>query len=222
MDEQAIAVSAEEAARSRRLSLSTAFVSVATAFSRIAGLVREVISAKYFGTKGDINVFTAAFQIPNLIRTLVADAALSSAFVPVFSEMLVKGQRARAWRVASTLFWLMLLGLGALTALFMLAAPLVMAIFGYDGHQEQLAIVLSRILFPIVALFRMVAKAHTDDRPDKFGFAALALLWAFSIAPASALAAPPPWADIFKTAKTMTWLAALALLLVRTRRARAA
>jgi len=58
--------------------------------------------------------------VPNLIRALVADAALSSAFVPVFSELLVKGERKRAWRVASSLFWLMLLGLGALTALFVL------------------------------------------------------------------------------------------------------
>jgi putative peptidoglycan lipid II flippase len=152
VEEQAVTSGGGESAHSRRLALSTIIFSAATAVSRVVGLFREVIAAKYFGTKGDINVFTAAFQIPNLVRALVADAALSSAFVPVFSELLVKGQRARAWRVASTLFWLMLLGLGALTALFMLAAPLVMAIFGYHGHQEQLAIVLSRILFPIVAL----------------------------------------------------------------------
>ena len=54
------------------------------------------------------------------MRALVADAALSSAFVPVFSELLEKGERARAWRVASTIFWLFLLVLGGLTALFML------------------------------------------------------------------------------------------------------
>ena len=65
---------------------------------------------------GRINAFTVAFQIPNLIRALVADAALSSAFVPVFSDLLEKGERRRAWRVASSLFWLMLLGLTALTA----------------------------------------------------------------------------------------------------------
>ena len=75
------------------------------------GLVREIVAAYYFGAAGQINAFTVAFQIPNLVRALVADAALSSAFVPVFSELLEKGERARAWRVASTLFWLMLLGL---------------------------------------------------------------------------------------------------------------
>ena len=54
--------------------------------------------------RGPINAFTVAFQIPNLIRALVADAALSSAFVPVFSDLLEKGERRRAWRVASSLF----------------------------------------------------------------------------------------------------------------------
>ena len=68
--------------------------------------------AYYFGAAGKINAFTVAFQVPNLVRSLVADAALSSAFVPVFSELLEKGERKRAWRVASSLFWLMLLGLG--------------------------------------------------------------------------------------------------------------
>ena len=58
--------------------------------------------AYYFGVTGRINAFTVAFQIPNLVRALVADAALSSAFVPVFSELLEKGERKRAWRVAST------------------------------------------------------------------------------------------------------------------------
>ena len=143
--------SIETSAHGRKLALSTLFFAAATGISRVVGLAREVLAAYYFGTKGRINAFTVAFQVPNLVRALVADAALSSAFVPVFSELLVKGERKRAWRVASSLFWLMLLGLGALTALFMLVAPLVMSVFGLDGYQ-QLAITLSRILFPIVVL----------------------------------------------------------------------
>jgi putative peptidoglycan lipid II flippase len=143
--------SIETSAHGRKLALSTLFFAAATAISRVVGLAREVLAAYYFGTRGPINAFTVAFQVPNLIRALVADAALSSAFVPVFSELLVKGERKRAWRVASSLFWLMLLGLGALTALFTLAAPLVMSVFGLHGYQ-QLAITLSRILFPIVVL----------------------------------------------------------------------
>src|SRR5881397_2988624 len=136
----------------RRLARSTAIFSLATGLSRILGLVREVVAAYYFGASGKINAFTVAFQVPNLVRALVADAALSSAFVPVFSELLEKGERRRAWRVASSLFWLMLLGLGGLTALFIVIAPWVLKPFGDPGGDAALAVTLSRILFPIVAL----------------------------------------------------------------------
>jgi putative peptidoglycan lipid II flippase len=136
----------------RGLAAATAIFGLATAASRVLGLAREVVAATYFGATGPINAFTVAFQIPNLIRALVADAALSSAFVPVFSELLEKGERKRAWRVASTLFWLMLLGLSGLTALFVLVAPYVIDIFGNPGHDRALAVGLSRVLFPIVAL----------------------------------------------------------------------
>src|SRR5438876_12114995 len=130
----------------RRLARSTAIFSLATGLSRILGLVREVVASYYFGAAGKINAFTVAFQVPNLVRALVADAALQSAFVPVFTELLEKGDRKRAWRVASSLFWLMLLGLGALTAFFIVIAPLVIAPFGDPGGDRQLAIGLSRVL----------------------------------------------------------------------------
>jgi putative peptidoglycan lipid II flippase len=135
-----------------RLARSTAIFAVATGLSRVAGLVRESVSAYYFGSRGRINAFTVAFQLPNLVRALVADAALSGAFVPVFSELLEKGDRRRAWRVASTLFWLLLLGLGGLTALFILLAPYVLQLFGNPGGDVDLAVGLSRVLFPIVVL----------------------------------------------------------------------
>jgi putative peptidoglycan lipid II flippase len=138
------------AAEGRRLAVSTAIFAVATGLSRVLGLVREMVAGYYFGVRGPINNFTVAFQIPNLVRALVADAALSSAFVPVFSELLEKGERKRAWRVASSLFWLMLLGLTALTALFVLVAPFVLRPF--HPPNADLATGLSRVLFPIVAL----------------------------------------------------------------------
>src|SRR5881398_374521 len=135
-------------ARGRRLAWSTAVFSLATGISRIVGLLRESVVRYYFGTVGTINAFEVAFLVPNTIRALVADAALSSAFVPVFSELLEKGERKRAWRVASSLFWLMLLGLGGLTAIFIVVAPWVMRAFGYGS----LATGLARVLFPIVVL----------------------------------------------------------------------
>src|SRR5256886_9670921 len=136
----------------RRLARSTAIFSLATGLSRILGLGREVVASYYFGAAGKINAFTVAFQVPNLVRALVADAALQSAFVPVFTELLEKGERRRAWRVASSLFWLVLLVLSALTALFIVVAPWIIGLFGDPGGDRQLAIGLSRVLFPIVML----------------------------------------------------------------------
>src|ERR671932_655780 len=112
----------------------------------------ESVVRYYFGTVGSINAFEVAFLVPNTIRALVADAALSSAFVPVFSELLEKGDRKRAWRVASSLFWLMLLGLGALTALFIVLAPWAIRPFGDPGGDRALAVGLAHVLFPIVSL----------------------------------------------------------------------
>src|SRR6187431_2010920 len=132
---------AEERAHRRRLARSTAVFGAATGISRVLGLVREIIAAYTFGAAGKINAFTVAFQIPNLVRALVADTALSGAFVPVFSELLEKGERARAWRVASTIFWLILLIVGSITALFILAAPFLMP--HLTGGYDDLVVTLS-------------------------------------------------------------------------------
>ncbi|HVN61620.1 MAG TPA: murein biosynthesis integral membrane protein MurJ [Gaiellaceae bacterium] len=136
----------------RRLAWSTAMFSLATGLSRVLGLIREMVAAYFFGASGKINAFTVAFQIPNLLRSLVADQALGSAFVPVFSELLVKGERKRAWHVASSVFFLMALGLGAVTAFGIIFAPLIVKPFGNPGGDVQLAIGLTRVLFPVVFL----------------------------------------------------------------------
>jgi putative peptidoglycan lipid II flippase len=136
----------------RRLARSTAIFSLATGISRVLGLVREIVASYYFGAAGKINAFTVAFQVPNLFRALVADFALSPAFVPVFTELLEKGEKRRAWRIASSLFWLVLLILGGLTALCIVLAPWIIRPFGDPGGDFDLAVGLSRVLFPIVAL----------------------------------------------------------------------
>jgi putative peptidoglycan lipid II flippase len=137
----------------RRLARSGVVFSLATALSRLLGLAREIAQSTLFGVRGPVNAFEIAFLVPNTVRALVADAALSSAFVPVFSDLLERGERKRAWRVASSLFWLMLLGLGALTAIFMLISPWVMRAFGYGPDAYGgLAAGLARVLFPIVVV----------------------------------------------------------------------
>ncbi len=137
-----------------RLGRSTAFFSIATAFSRVAGLVREIVAASYFGISGAMSAFTIAFQIPNLVRSLFADAAIQAAFVPVFTEELEKGNRREAFRLASTLIYLVTLALGAITAIFVLAAPVIVPIFapGFSGEILDLTVTLSQILFPILIM----------------------------------------------------------------------
>ena len=105
-------LTAEPPDEGRGLARSGVIFAIATAVSRVIGLVREIAQAAIFGISGPVNAFEIAFLIPNTVRSLVADSALSAAFVPVFSDLLVKGERQRAWRVASSIFWLMLLGLG--------------------------------------------------------------------------------------------------------------
>ena len=142
----------QEGPQRRRLAVSTAIFAVATGLSRVLGLVRQIVVAYFFSAQGRINAFTVAYQLPNLVANLAASSALQSAFVPVFSDLIEKGDRRRAWRVASSLFWLMLLALTALTALLILVAPWVIGIFGNPGHDRSLAVGLSRVMFPLVAL----------------------------------------------------------------------
>ena len=82
---------------------NTAIFSIATGISRVAGLVREIIAASFFGTSGPASAYTIAFQVPNLVTNLFANAALSAAFVPVFTELLQKGRRKEALRAIETI-----------------------------------------------------------------------------------------------------------------------
>ncbi len=185
----------DERTHRRRLARSTAIFGAATAASRVLGLVREMIAAYLFGAGGRINAFTVAFQIPNLVRALVADTALSGAFVPVFSELLEKGERARAWRVASTIFWLVLLFTTGLTALFVLAAPLVVELFGNPGGDVDLAVGLSRLLFPIVTLLALSGiVVGVLNAYDQFTVPALTPV-AWNLVIIGGLALGVPWAD---------------------------
>src|SRR5687768_7911618 len=143
----------------RRLARNTAFFSFATGLSRLLGLAREVVAASLFGVTGVMSAFTIAFQVPNLVRALFADSALQGAFVPVFTELLEKGERKEAFRVASSLFFLILLVLTAVTALFVLFAEPLMSIFapGFDDNPalKELTVNLARLMFPIVVLLAL-------------------------------------------------------------------
>jgi putative peptidoglycan lipid II flippase len=175
-------VESQTTATRRRTGVNTAIFSVATGLSRVAGLVREVVAAGYFGTTGAASAFTLAFQIPNLIRALVADAALSSAFVPVFSDLLEHRRRREAFQLASALAGLILLVLGAVSLLFVLLAPAIIPLFAgsdFTPALTALCVGLSQVLFPIVVLLGLnglfvgILNAH-----DHFTIPAIApLVW---------------------------------------------
>ena len=144
------AMEEEVVERERRLGRSTAFFSIATGLSRVAGLVREIFAASYFGVGIQMSAFTIAFLVPNLVRSLFADAALQAAFVPVFTEQLERGRKIEAFRLASTLIFAATLVLGLITALFILLAPWFAP--GYSGAELDLTVSLSRVLFPILIM----------------------------------------------------------------------
>ena len=158
--------------RRRRLALSTVFFSIATGFSRVAGLVREIVAASYFGVSGAMSAFTIAFQVPNLIRALFADAALQGAFVPVFAELLEKDRKREAFKVASALLSLITVVLGSVTLVFILAAPAIMPLFapGFDDEPalRDLTAGLTQVMFPLVLLLALsgvtVGMLNTFDR----------------------------------------------------------
>jgi putative peptidoglycan lipid II flippase len=168
-----------------RIARSTAFFSIATAASRIAGLAREIVAASYYGVYGPMSAFTIAFQVPNLVRSLFADAALQPAFVPIFTEQLVKKNYREAFRLASTLLLLVTLVLGAITALFVLLAPLVMPLFapGFEGEILDLTVTLSQVLFPILILLGVSGVVvGILNSYDRFGaFAISPLFWNLTI-----------------------------------------
>jgi putative peptidoglycan lipid II flippase len=168
-----------------RIARSTAFFSIATAASRVAGLGREVVAAGFYGISGPMSAFTIAFQVPNLIRALFADAALQPAFVPVFTELLGKKQYKDAFRLASTLLLLVTMVLGAVTALFVLLAPVLMPIFapGFKGEILDLTVTLSQVLFPILVLLGVSGVVvGILNSYDRFGaFAISPLFWNLTI-----------------------------------------
>jgi putative peptidoglycan lipid II flippase len=168
-----------------RIARSTAFFSIATAASRIAGLAREILAAGYYGVSGPMSAFTIAFQVPNLVRSLFADAALQPAFIPIFTEQLEKKDYREAFRLASTLLLMVTLVLGAITAFFVLAAPALMPLFapGFKGEILDLTVALSRVLFPILIMLGLSGVVvGILNSYDRFGaFAIAPLFWNLTI-----------------------------------------
>jgi putative peptidoglycan lipid II flippase len=140
----------------RRLATAAAFLVLATMGSRVLGLIREIVMVTYLGLGPDMGAFTVANKVPNLLRTLLADTALSAAFIPVFSGLLEKKRRREAWQVAYTITVMATIILGVVTVVGMIFAPTVVKLvapgFSKDQSIIDLTVHLMRIQFPTVLI----------------------------------------------------------------------
>jgi putative peptidoglycan lipid II flippase len=169
------------ASSSRTVARSAGIVSLAVMSSRVLGLVREMVFAYFFGaSKGLANdAYVIAFRIPNLLRDLFAEGALSSAFVTVFSDYLVTKDEKEAFRLSNLVTNALIVILGVLVVLgIIFAEPVVRLIApGFEGNQEKfrLTVQLTRIMMPFILLVALAAQAMGIlNARDRFGVPAMA------------------------------------------------
>ncbi len=150
-------VAAEAPNVDRPTGRSTAIFAAWTGLSRVVGLAREILAAAMFGTQGNINAFVIAFNVPNVVRSLVADSALSAALIPIYTDLVQQGRKRDAQRLIGALIGLVTMILGAITLLAIVFAPVFMPWFalGLSPALQAECVHLSQIMFPIVLLLAL-------------------------------------------------------------------
>ena len=133
-------------------------VSLCTLLSRVLGLVRDIICASFFGTSLAWDAFVVAFKIPNLLRRLFGEGALSAAFIPVFTEYLETKDKKDAWELVNTTGTLLFIILGGLVILAEISFSVIPTVFSLNQKWE-LVLSLLMITFPYVLFICMVAFA---------------------------------------------------------------
>jgi putative peptidoglycan lipid II flippase len=144
-----------------RLARSAGIFGLATIASRVLGLVRDQVLAFYFGA-GDANdAFRVASRIPNLVRDLFAEGAMSAAFVPTFTGQLTTHGRERAWRLASSVINALLIVTGVVVVAGMIFAEPLVRLYASEFAEVpgklELTIYLTRIVFPFLTLVAVAA-----------------------------------------------------------------
>ena len=157
---------------------SAGVVSAAVFLSRISGLLREMIMAKLFGAGQDYDAFLLGFRIPNLTRDLFAEGALSSAFVPVFSRYLATKGKREAAELSNLVATALLLVVGAICVLGIVFSPqlvwLLASGFARVPGKFELAVKLTRVMFPFLLLVALAAQAMGIlNALNQFGIPAL-------------------------------------------------
>jgi putative peptidoglycan lipid II flippase len=156
----AVAPAAAAASRTEKLNTRAAgVVGLAVLVSRVLGLAREQIFAALFGGGRVMDAFTIAFRIPNLLRDLFAEGALSTAFVTVFARTATLENEAAAWRLANKIATLTAVTVSALTVLGVVFAPWLVALLapGFDPSKAALTVTLTRVMYPFILLVSLAA-----------------------------------------------------------------
>ena len=172
----------DDAARGRgaQVARSAGIVSLAVMASRVLGLAREMVFAYFFGASKSFatDAFVMAFRIPNLLRDLFAEGALSSAFVPVFSDYLVRKDEKQAFRLSNLVTNTLILILGTLVVLGIIFAPQLVSVFA-SGYKDtpgkyELTVYLTRIMMPFILLVALAAQSMGIlNARGRFGIPAL-------------------------------------------------
>ncbi|MBW1708510.1 MAG: murein biosynthesis integral membrane protein MurJ [Deltaproteobacteria bacterium] len=146
-----------------KVTRAASIVSTATLLSRLLGFIRDMVVAYFFGAGLFADAFFVAFRIPNLLRRLVAEGALTVSFIPIFTDYLTNRTREEAFALARTTLTLLSLVLVALSILGILFAPWIVRIFapGFTAIPDKFAltVLLTRILFPYIFFIGLVALA---------------------------------------------------------------
>lgn len=145
----------------RQVARAAGTVGLFTFLSRVLGLIRDMVVARFFGAGMAADAFFVAFRIPNLLRRLFAEGSLSIAFIPVFTEYLQKKSREDAVELARVVLTLLSLLLVVITVLGVLGSPWIVRVqaygFGGAGDKYALTVLLTRITFPYIFLISLVA-----------------------------------------------------------------
>lgn len=153
--------SAETTTKQTSVAKSAGVVSIAVMFSRVLGLVREQIFAYYFGAGFLYDAYQAAFTIPNVLRDLFAEGALSAAFVKVFTDYQIKKGEQAAWRLASLVLNALAVILSIFVILGILLTPYLVSIVasGFSPEKAALTVTMTQIMFPFILLVALAAVA---------------------------------------------------------------
>jgi putative peptidoglycan lipid II flippase len=134
-------------------------VTLAVLCSRVLGLVRDQVFTALFGAGGAMDAFTAAFRIPNLLRDLFAEGALSTAFVTTFSKTIMHGGHEAAWRLANKVATLTFVVLAVICLAGVIFSPQIVAGVapGFSAPKAALTVTLTRIMFPFILMVSLGA-----------------------------------------------------------------